>query len=75
MPQGAVAPLLVVAVVIALDCWVYVDAKQRDEQGRPVIFRAGALVIDTPLAWLVGCLLLCILFLPLYASSRKEQSP
>lgn len=71
MPEGARAPMLVLALVLALDVWVYVDARRRESSGRPVVFHAGFLVIETPLEWLVGCLLLCILFVPLYMNTRS----
>ena len=66
----ALAPLIVLALGIAIDLWVYADATQRAEDGRPVVLRAGAFVIDSPAAWTVGCLLLWIVFFPLYLANR-----
>ena len=70
MSAVSLVPLVALAVGLALDVWVYQDARQRAEEGHPVIFRAGSLVLDTPTLWLVGCLLLWIVFLPLYLNSR-----
>ncbi len=64
----ALAPLIVLGLGIALDLWVYGDAKQRMGAGRPVTVRAGDLVIRTPTAWAAGCLILWIVFFPLYLS-------
>ncbi len=71
MPQEALASLLVVLLVLSLDSWVYADARQREAARRPVVFRAGSLVIDSPMAWFLGCLLLFVVFLPLYITSRR----
>jgi hypothetical protein len=66
----AVGPLAVAVALLAVDIWVLLDAKQRTERGEPVAFRVGPIVIDSPAAWFVGCLLLWILFFPLYVISR-----
>jgi hypothetical protein len=58
--SAAIAPLLVVVVVLALDLWVYADVKRCAEQGEPVVFQIGTLVVDTPAkcgsqaAWFCG---------------------
>ena len=67
---AALVPVLVVFVILAIDLWVYADAKQRADQGAPVVLRIGAVVVETPATWFVGCLLLWILFFPLYMVSR-----
>ena len=58
-------------MILAIDSWVYRDAKLRVARRRPVIFRAGSFVIDTPAMWFVSCLILWILFFPLYITSRR----
>ncbi len=68
---SALAPLAVGVAVLAVDAWVFVDAKQRTERGMPVVLRAGSLVIASPAAWFIGCLLLWVLFFPLYLTSRS----
>lgn len=64
-------PLLVLLALLAVDRWVYVDAQAHAERGNPVIFRSGSLKVDTPTAWALGCLILWILFFPLYLASRR----
>ncbi len=64
----ALTPLILVAVV---DAWVYQDVTRRAATGRPVEARIGGLVIDTPAAWLTGCVVLLFLFWPMYWLARK----
>jgi hypothetical protein len=66
----ALAPILVLSVVVAIDLWVYADARALSERGTPVVFSTDFLTVDTPAAWLIGCLLLSIVFLPLYIAIR-----
>ncbi len=66
----AVLPTLLLLLVLAVDLWVYADAKAHEERGTPVVFSSGFLNVDTPAAWFVGCLLLWILFFPLYIDRR-----
>jgi hypothetical protein len=70
MSAVAAVPLFVVAVGIAVDLWVYSDAKQRAADGHPVVFRAGDFVLDSPAGWAMGCLILWVVFVPLYLASR-----
>lgn len=67
---AALVPVLVLLVILAIDLWVYADAKQRADQGAPVVVRIGAFVLETPETWFVGCLILWIIFFPLYMVSR-----
>ena len=67
---AALGPVLVLLVILAIDMWVYADAKQRADQGAPVVVRIGAFVLETPQTWFVGCLILWIIFFPLYMVSR-----
>lgn len=71
MSQAALVPLVDLAAGIAIDAWVYVDARRHAERGMAVTFRSGSLVVDTPAMWLLGCLVLWILFLPLYLTARS----
>ena len=68
----ALVPILVLLAVLATDGWVYADAKAQDERGTPVVFSSGTFKMETPAAWFFGCLLLWILFFPLYITRRGQ---
>jgi hypothetical protein len=60
----------VLLAILAIGVWVYADAKQRAGQGVPVVARIGSFAVATPKTWFLGCLVLFILFFPLYMVSR-----
>lgn len=67
------APVLVLlVVVVATDVWVYIDARRCADEGAPVTLRIGAIVVRTPVAWLVACLILWMFFFPTYLVSRSR---
>jgi hypothetical protein len=51
--------------------WVFIDAKRCSQAGSPVYLRIGPLSLETPLAWLLACVLLWIFFFPMYLVSRS----
>ena len=65
-------PILLLLVLLATDLWVYADATARFERGSPVVFSSDFLVVNTPAAWFFVCLLLWILFFPLYIAARNQ---
>jgi hypothetical protein len=67
---SALVPILILLLLGAIDLWVYADAKAHTRRGTPVIFSSGFLTVDTPAAWFFGCLLLSIVFIPLYLTIR-----
>jgi hypothetical protein len=69
-PSDAFAPILLLLIVLATDVWVYLDAKALSNRGTSVYVALGSLRVDTPAAWFVGCVLLWIVFFPLYLSAR-----
>ena len=72
-PLGsALVPVLVLLFVLAIDLWVYADAKARWERGSPVVFSTSFFEVDSPAAWFFGCLLLWIVFFPLYMARRDQ---
>lgn len=71
--RKTVLGLTPLAVVLALDLGLYADAKLQAKSGRPVVFSTGTFVVDTPEAWFIGSLLLWIVFVPLYLSSRNRR--
>ena len=62
----APVPMVVLIILLAVDAWIYADAMERVRQGRPVSVALGSLRLQTPAAWLLGCLTLWVVFVPLY---------
>jgi hypothetical protein len=60
-------------LVAAADVWVLLDARRCAAEGSPVFLRIGAFTINTPVGWLVGCLVLWIFFFPMYVVSRSRH--
>ena len=63
---------MVALLVVALDAWVYADARARQGTRREVTVTIGSMRIDRPEVWLAWCLLLFIVFFPLYLTARRE---
>jgi hypothetical protein len=70
--DAALVPILVLLLVLASDLWVLADAKAHLERGTPVTFSTDFLTVETPVAWFVLCLLVWILFFPLYITLRRR---
>jgi hypothetical protein len=64
-------PLL---VVLATGFWVYRDATALEDRGIPIVVSLGSFRVDTPVVWFLGCLLLWILFFPLYVTTRTQAA-
>ena len=65
-------PAFVLVAFLAVDAWVYTDARAQQNAGTPVVCTIGSFVIDTPIAWFVVCLVLFIVFVPLYIVGRAR---
>ena len=65
--------LLVVVVLGATSLWVLQDARSRVQLHRPVVATFGGLTVERPEVWAALCLLLVVLFLPLYLVARSAQ--
>lgn len=74
VPLVPLVPVLVVVALVLLDVWVYRDATEQDRRGTPVVFWFGTLRIDTPAAWAASCLVLSVVFVPLYLAARNRDS-
>lgn len=67
------APTIAALVVFALDAWVYNDARQRLTRGNRVSVALGSFRIETPAAWFLGCLILWVVFFPLYLTATDRN--
>ena len=70
--SAAFVPILVLLIVLASDVWIYQDAQTQNSRGTPVFFRFGTFTIDTPATWFIACLILWIVFFPLYLTARSS---
>lgn len=66
-----VVPILLL-VIASTGLWVYVDARAKSARGTPIVSSIANFTVDTPEAWFVGCVVLWILFLPLYLTERGQ---
>lgn len=64
------AILVPVALTLVADAWVYRDARLRQVAGHEPTVQIGMLRVDSPEAWLVGCLVMFALAFPLYLIAR-----
>jgi len=68
----AVVAVVLAAFVVALDVWVFLDARRWARAGTPVVLRLGGLRIESPETWFVVCLVLWIFFFPTYLVARRS---
>lgn len=66
-----IAPVGVLLAVLAVDVWVYTEARSRRARGQSVVATVGPVTLSTPEQWLLGCLVLWIFVLPLYLVARN----
>ena len=71
--SGALLPILIVLIVLVIDSWVYADTKAHQERGEPVSLSTGFINLETPTDWLISCLFLGIVFIPLYIMRRAQN--
>ncbi|MBU2670568.1 hypothetical protein KOI35_44420 [Actinoplanes bogorensis] len=72
--MGALAASLVVlAAALTVDVWVYRDAQTRQSRGDTPTVSLGSLRIETPAAWFLGCLILWVVFVPLYLTATGRN--
>jgi hypothetical protein len=69
----ALVPIVVLFFVVATSLWVYTDAEAYSERDTPVVLSTDSFSVGTPDAWFFACLLLWIVFFPLYVMGRDQQ--
>ncbi len=65
--------LLVIVLLLACSAWVLQDARAREASRRPVTATVAGVTIDRAEIWAVLCLLLCVLFIPMYLVARAAD--
>jgi len=73
MPPTTLVPILVLLVVLSVAVWVYTDARERQKRGTPVAVSVGSFRLETPEGWFLGCLVLWVVFIPLYLSATGRN--
>ena len=53
--------------------WVLTDARSRAERGRPVVMTFSGVSVDRPEVWAALCLVVVVVFLPLYLTARSAD--
>jgi hypothetical protein len=69
----ALLSIAVLLLAVTVDLWVYSDARKLHQYGRPPSVSIGSLRIETPQAWFLGCLLLWVVFVPLYLTASGRN--
>jgi hypothetical protein len=73
VPLTALTAIFVLFVVLAVDGWVYADARERQKRGNRVTVALGSVRVETPEAWFLGCLILWVVFVPLYLTATGRN--
>ena len=73
VPSTALTAIFVLFVVLAVDGWVYADARERQRRGNHVTVALGSIRVETPEAWFLGCLILWVVFVPLYLTATGRN--
>ena len=73
LSPALLVPIAFVLFVLASDAWVYADARGRAHRGERVSVAIGTLRVETPEAWFLGCLVLYVIFMPLYLTATGRN--
>lgn len=71
----AVVSLFVLGVGLGSDVWVLGDARRRVRRGERVAVGVGGLRVESPEAWFLGCVVLWVVFMPLYLTASGRNNP
>lgn len=66
-------PVVVISGLVACVLWVLHDARANAASGHPVTVHLGDFKIDRPEAWASACLVMWVVFFPLYLKARSES--
>ena len=72
MSSSSLLPLVLLAMLLLTVAWVYQDAATHAQAGEPVLLWSRALRVETPAAWAAFCLVLWVVFFPLYLRARQH---
>lgn len=72
MSPTLLGPLVLLALLLLTVAWVYQDATTHAEDGERVVLWTPAFRLESPAAWAAVCLVLWVLFFPLYLRARRQ---
>ncbi len=58
-------------ILVGSDAWVFLDAQAHEQRGEPVVVTFGRYTLRSPGDWCLVCLVLWVLFFPLYMIARR----
>ena len=67
------ASLVVLAAALTVDVWVYRDARTRESHGDTPTVAFGSFRVETSTAWFLGCVILWVVFVPLYLTATGRN--
>jgi hypothetical protein len=73
MDASVLSATLLVCLVAVVAYAVLVEARERSRRGRPVVAVVLGFTIDRPEVWAALCLVLSVLFVPLYLVARRAD--
>ena len=73
MTSSVITATFLVVVIASVSYWVRIDARKRLHGGRPVGAVLLGFTIDEPETWAVLCLLMSVLFIPMYLLARRDS--
>ena len=66
-------PVIAALVVVGLSLWVFSDARARHGTQGEVTVTIGSMHIDRPEVWAACCLVVIVVFFPLYLVARRAS--
>jgi hypothetical protein len=73
LSRTALLSIAILVLVLTVDLWVYRDATKRQQHGFAPSVSINSFRVETPQAWFLGCLLLWIVFVPLYLTATDRN--
>lgn len=73
LPPALLVSIAVLLAVLISDFWVLSDARDRERRGDPVSVAVGSMRIERPEAWFLGCVVLWVVFMPLYLTATGRN--
>jgi hypothetical protein len=73
LSPAALLSIAILLLALTVDLWVYNDARKRQQHGLAPSVSIGSVRVETPEAWFLGCVLLWVVFVPLYLTATDRN--